>query len=99
MENSRVNGTTHKIITKWFKILHQPEFMAIKSKNRLNMDESGIMEGQGSNGLVLGSKETKEIQRRGPGSRTWTSCIEYILATGKRLPPLVIFKGKSVQAQ
>jgi hypothetical protein len=48
---------------EWFKILHQPEFMAIKLANKWNMDESGIMEGQGSNGLVLGSKETKAIQR------------------------------------
>jgi hypothetical protein len=63
------------------------------------MDESGIMEGQRSNGLVLSSKETKAIQRRDPGSRAWTSFIECISATGKRLPPVVIFKGKSVQAQ
>jgi hypothetical protein len=61
MENSRVNGATSKNITKWFKILRQPEFMAIKPENRWNMDESGIMEGQGSNGLVLGSKETRAI--------------------------------------
>jgi 4-hydroxybenzoate polyprenyltransferase len=99
MENSRVTGATRKNITEWFKILRQPEFQAIKPENRWNMDESGIMEGQGSNGLVLGSKETRAIQRRDPGSRAWTSFIECISATGKRLPPLVIFKGKSVQAQ
>ena len=45
MENSRVNGATRKNISEWFKILRQPEFMAIKPENRWNMDEPGIMEG------------------------------------------------------
>jgi hypothetical protein len=69
MEDSRVNSATRKNITEWFKLLRQPEFMAIKLENRWNMDKSGIMERQGSNGLVLGSKETRAIQRREPGSR------------------------------
>ena len=99
MENSRVNGATCKYITEWFKILHQPECIVIKPTNRWNMDESGIMEGQGSNSLVLGSQETTAIQHREPGSHAWTSFIECISATGKKLPPLVIFKGKMVQAQ
>jgi hypothetical protein len=63
------------------------------------MDESGILEGKGSNGLVLGSAEKTAIQKKQPGSRAWTSFIECISATGTALPPLVIFKGKSVQQQ
>ncbi|KAM4055463.1 DDE superfamily endonuclease [Hirsutella rhossiliensis] len=34
-----------------------------------------------------------------PGSRVWTSFIECVSAAGTFLPPLVIFKGKSVQQQ
>ena len=30
-------------------------------------------------------------------SRTWISFIEYILATGVFLNPVVIYKGKSIQ--
>jgi 4-hydroxybenzoate polyprenyltransferase len=63
------------------------------------MDESGIMEGYGANGLVVGSSERRSIQKKQPGSRAWTSFIECISATGKALLPLVIFKGKSVQQQ
>jgi hypothetical protein len=57
------------------------------------------MEGQGLNGLVVGSKNKRFIQRKQPGSKAWTSFIECISATGRALPPLVIYKGKSVQQQ
>ncbi|XP_044723684.1 DDE superfamily endonuclease domain-containing protein [Hirsutella rhossiliensis] len=50
---------------------------------RYNMDEAGIMEGLGENGLVVGSAEKR-------------SCVS---AAGTFLPPPVIFKGKSVQQQ
>ena len=61
------------------------------------MDEAGIMEGLGVNGLVVGSSERRSFQRNTPGSRAWTSFIECISATGQPLPPLVMFKGKTVQ--
>jgi hypothetical protein len=61
------------------------------------MDEAGIMEGQGVNGLVVGSVNRRFIQRKQPGSKAWTSFIECISAIGVALPPLVIFKGKTVQ--
>ena len=63
------------------------------------MDEAGIMEGQGENGLVVGSVDRRFIQKKQPGSKAWTSFIECISATGIRLHPLVMFKGKSVQQQ
>ncbi|KZL86690.1 transposase, partial [Colletotrichum incanum] len=48
---------------------HRPlEVQAIKPANRYNMDETGILKGKGSNGLVLRSSEVKAIQRKQPGS-------------------------------
>ncbi len=72
---------------------------AILLANRYNIDEFGLMEGQGANGLVVGSSYTRAIQRKIPGSRAWISFIECISATGSALPLAVIFKGKSVQQQ
>jgi len=63
------------------------------------MDEAGIMEGMGDNGLVVGSIHKRFIQKKQPGSKAWTSFIECISATGQSVHPLVIFKGKSVQQQ
>ena len=99
IDSVRVNGATTAVIKSWFQRLLIPVITTIKPENLYNMDESGIMEGVGVNGLVVGSSERQSIQKKQPGSRAWTSFIECISASSKALPPLVIFKGKSVQQQ
>jgi 4-hydroxybenzoate polyprenyltransferase len=79
--------------------LNIPAIKDILPANRYNFDECGLMEGQGTNGLVVGSSQTRAVQRKVPSSRAWTSFLECISATGVSLPPAVIFKGKSVQQQ
>jgi len=91
-----VNGATSDIIRPWFQKLEVPSIKAIKPENRWNMDEAGIMEGEGENGLVVGSVDRRLIQKKQPSSKTWTSFIKCISAAGKALCPLLIFKGKSV---
>jgi 4-hydroxybenzoate polyprenyltransferase len=63
------------------------------------MDENGIMEGQGLNGLCVGKAETKVALAKHPESRIWTTILECVSATGRLFNPLVIFKGKEVQQQ
>lgn len=99
MDPKRVNGATKPINTAWFPRLTAPEVEAILPANRWNFDEFGLMEGQGLNGLVVGSSATSSMQRKVPGSRSWTSFIECISATGQYLPPTAIFKGVNVQQQ
>jgi hypothetical protein len=99
IDSVRVNGATTRVIKDWFGRLNIPVISSIKPENRWNMDESGIMEGLGVNGLVVGSSQRRSIQKKQPGSRAWTSFIECVSASGKALLPLVIFKGKSVQQQ
>ena len=95
----RVNGATSDIIKPWFQKLEVPAIKGIKPENHWNMDEAGIIEGQGENGLVVGSVDQHLIQKKQPGSKVWTLFIECISALGKALRPLVTFKGKSVQQQ
>jgi isochorismate hydrolase len=99
IDSVRVNNTTTTIIKSWFQRLVIPVITIIKPENRYNIDESGIIEGYGANGLVVGSSERRSIQKKQPGSRAWTLFIECISATSKALLLLVIFKGKSVQQQ
>ncbi|KAK6211409.1 transposase [Colletotrichum tabaci] len=99
IDSRRVNGASTEVIRDWFKHLAIPEIISIKPANRYNMDETGILEGQGSNGLVLGMSETKSVRKKQPGSRAWVSIIECISALGYVLNPLVIYKGKAVQQQ
>ena len=98
-DSARVNGASTEVIRPWFNNFFLPEIQAIKPEHRYNMDEAGIMEGLGENGLVVGNAEKRSVQKKAPGSRVWTSFIECVSATGTFLPPLVIFKGKSVQQQ
>ena len=65
----RVNGATSEIIKPWFQKLEVPSVKAIKPENRWNIDKAGIMEGQGENGLVVGSVDRQKIQKKQPGSK------------------------------
>jgi len=60
------------------------------------MDKARIIEGQGINSIVVGSRNQRFIQRKQLGSKAWTSFIKCISVEGLALPPLVIFKGKIV---
>ena len=55
IDSAHVNGASSDIIRPWFQKLEVPAIKAIKPENRWNIDEAGIMEGQGENGLVVGS--------------------------------------------
>lgn len=99
IDSARVNGATSDIIKGWFQKFQIPEIKAIKPENWWNADEAGIMEGQGQNGLVVGSKEQGFVQRKQPGSKAWTTFIECVSTAGVALDPLLILKGKSVQQQ
>ena len=61
IDSVRVNGATTDVIKAWFQKLEIPAIKAIKPANRWNMDESGLMEGQGTNGLVIGSANRRFI--------------------------------------
>jgi len=96
VDSIRVSNATEEVIRPWFDRLRLPGVTAIAPANRWNMDETGIANGLGTNGLVLGHREHRSLQRKAPGSRTWTLIIECISASGRSLSPLVIFKGMSV---
>ncbi|KAK2728504.1 transposase [Colletotrichum kahawae] len=59
IDSRRVNVASTEVIRNSFKDLAIPEIMAVKPPNRYNMDETGVLESKGSNGLVLGSSDTK----------------------------------------
>ena len=56
-----INSAISNIIKAWFQKLQIPAIKAIKPENRQNMDEAGIIEGQGENGLVVGSADRYSI--------------------------------------
>ena len=69
MDSQRVNRATTEIIKPWFRLLAIPAVQKIHPSNRWNMDETGIMEGLGINGLVVRSREKKETITKFPQDR------------------------------
>ena len=69
IDSARINSATTDILKAWFQKLEIPAIKAIKPENRWNIDEAGIIEGQGENGLVVGSTEKRFIQKKQPGSK------------------------------
>ncbi len=53
----------------------------------------------GANSLIFGMVEKYKTFKKDLGRYEWTIIIEYVLAGGWHLQPLVIFKGKDVQQQ
>ncbi len=98
-DSRRINKATTEVIRPWFNRFYAPDVQTIKPANRWNIDEAGLIEGAGVNGLVVGRTGIRSLLKKTPGSKAWTSFIECVSATGTTLPPLVIFKGKSVQKQ
>ncbi len=99
IDAKRIDGANPQAINEFFDRLEPvshipPEYI-------YNVDKAGIMEGQGVNGLVVGSSEVrpKKVYVKSSGSRVWTTLIECISATGKALTPSIIFKGTNVQKQ
>ena len=61
IDSHRASNASTDTIKPWFRYLEIPAIKAIKPANRYNMDEASIMEGQGSNGLVLGSRQIHAV--------------------------------------
>ncbi|KAF6517496.1 hypothetical protein HZS61_008169 [Fusarium oxysporum f. sp. conglutinans] len=98
-EAARFDGFTPKAVN-WYFDIRENEYGWIKPENTVNVDEGGIMVGFGLDSLVIGSSDPKKkAMWKGVQSRTWTSFIEAVTATGRALKPGIIFKGKELQKQ
>jgi len=72
IDSKRVSSGTTAIIKSWFDHLRIPAGLAISSENRCNMDKTGVMEGQGTNGLVVGDRRSCSTQKK----QTWISYLD-----------------------
>ena len=99
MDFQRVNGACRENLEEFFARLALPRVAEVLPENTWNMDEVGCQIGLGDSPLVIGPSALNEVFTMDPGLREWSTSIEAISATGRALPPLVIFKGKSVQQQ
>ncbi|RYC80284.1 hypothetical protein BFJ63_vAg16824 [Fusarium oxysporum f. sp. narcissi] len=78
----------------WYFDIREREYGWMKPENTVNVDEGGV------DSLIVGSSDPRnKAFLTGSQSRTWTSFMEAVTATGRLLKPGIIFKGKELQQQ
>jgi hypothetical protein len=90
----RVQSTTREAIQEFFDRFEAitKEF-GIRIKNTWNINEQGLGLGVYENSKVLGSSKKKHTYVTTPENREWVSILECGSAGGRKIDPLVIFKG------
>jgi hypothetical protein len=67
----------------------------ILNEDTWNFNESGFLMGKIMSQLVVtGSDKPGKAKKLQPGDREWTTLVQGVGATGKRIPPFIIFAGK-----
>ena len=95
----RIKNTNPELLQTWFESLQSlMRRIRVHPSNIWNIDETGIALGVCSNQRVIGSSSTTQTYIQTPENREWVSIIECISALGKKITPVVIFKGKSLQS-
>ena len=99
IEAARAEGATPAQIRAFLELYEQLRVeLGIQAEDIWNMDETGKALGVCANTRVLASSQKKKAYYQSPENREWASIIECVSATGKKLRPVVIFKGKNLQS-
>ena len=97
----RAENENPAIIIEWFKLVEKTiRDNGIVADDIYNFDESGFAMGIHATTKVI--TQAFFHGRRGvlqAGNREWVTVIETICATGRALPPYIIFKGKKFMAR
>jgi len=68
----------------------------IRSENIFNADETGSSIGTAHGAYVVVDEFVSTAYEAQPGRQEWVTAIECISATGEKIPPMIIFKGKNL---
>ena len=99
IDRNRINNVTPEALKGWFDSLQKMKHkLKIQDNDIYNMDETGIALSAYNNTIVISSTQSRSTFKKTPEDREWVSIIETISATGVKLPPVVIFKGKGIQS-
>ena len=84
------------LILPWFELVQSMKAKyGILDEDTWNFDESGFLMGRITSQLVVtGSEKPGKAKKLQPSDREWTTLIQAVGATGKRIPPFIIFAGK-----
>lgn len=92
-----MKDTNSEVLGNWFQSVEKEirEFN-IQPKNIYNMNESEFaIRTTQTRRAVINAKIRSYLQAQ-PGRQKWVTVVECICGDGTAIPPLVIFKGKSL---
>ncbi len=69
IDAAHINGATTEAIQAWFPLFDLPAIKKVIQVDRWNIDETGLMQGMGANGLILGITEKRKTFKKDPGRR------------------------------
>jgi len=100
IEAARILDTSRPILEKWFNDFRSviDEF-DIQQCDIYNMDETGFSIGSIKATRVIIDRTQNIRYQAYPGRQEWVSVIECISMDGSALPPLIIFKGKTLSSR
>lgn len=100
IESARFDAATPEVLNQFYSNLeHIKSTHKVEDANIWNMDECGTAIGASTNSRVMGDSRKRRTRCKASGNREWVSTIECISSRGRKITPLIIFKGASVQAQ
>ncbi len=84
------------VIQPWFTLVQSMKAKyGIVDEDMYNFDESGFLMGKISSQLVVtGSEKPGRRKKLQPGDRGWVTLVQGVGATGRVIPPFLIFAGK-----
>jgi hypothetical protein len=84
------------VIQPWFTLVQNMKAKyGIADEDMYNFDESGFLMGKISSQLVVtGSEKPGKRKKLQPGDREWVTLVQGVGATGRVIPPFLIFAGK-----
>jgi len=96
----KIEGVRHKalsleVVKTWFEAVTEVRFRYQHPPDHIyNMDESGFAVGESQSSRALVNIREKSSWKVISGRQEWITAIECVSASGKAIPPLIIFKAK-----
>ena len=100
IDAARVKESSYEVLRKWFtEVKSIIDEYHIQPHDTYNMDETGYSIGYIKATRVIIDKTRNLRYSAVPGRQEWVSVIECICMNGTALPPMIIFKGKTLSGK
>ena len=99
LETARAQGLNKTAVSAYFKERERLlKAYNIRPENDYNLDEKGILNGQGDKARVLVHRQQQNVYQIHSGGRELSTVIECFAASGKALRPTLIHKGQRLRS-